>query len=301
MKDLTYSKLNLLVAYPYFSQKIRETLSKHDPDTFRLIIDSGAFSAWNSRKVIEFDDYCRFLDTIPSHWDYKAVQLDVFGDPVKTLENYYRMLDKGYDYVMPVFTRGDSLETLESLYENTDYIMFGGIVVGGKNTNYIKWFTEQNKDRKVHWLGYNNTEFIKHFKPTSVDSTAWNNGQKYGALDLYKGFGTFVNTTRKDWIEKPTDRMIKLVSQLGIEPKHYRKLGYKEAWQGGGHHYTTDTNEFDGKLRGLSTCIQTRSHLKRGLDIEKNLGTKVYFAVGNNSQINVLFMSMNELKKRKLN
>ena len=91
MKDLTYSKLNLLVAYPYFSQKIRETLSKHDPDTFRLIIDSGAFSAWNSRKVIEFDDYCRFLDTIPSHWDYKAVQLDVFGDPVKTLENYYRM------------------------------------------------------------------------------------------------------------------------------------------------------------------------------------------------------------------
>ncbi len=129
-------KLNILVAFPYFSQQVYRFLMDKDPSTFRLIVDSGAFTAWNTGKHISMEDYCKFLKTIPSHWEYKAVQLDVYGNPEQTYTNYLRMLDAGYKDVMPVFTRGDTIERLEEFYSYTDYIMFGGIAIGGENKNY---------------------------------------------------------------------------------------------------------------------------------------------------------------------
>ena len=298
---LKCSKLNLLVAYPYFDKKIEGILKERNPDHFRLIIDSGAFSAWNSQKHIDLHEYCNFLKTIPKQWDYKAVQLDVFGDPKKTVVNYNKMLDMGFDEVMPVFTRGDSLETLEGFYKHSDYIMFGGIVVGGKNTNYIKWFHQHNKDRKVHWLGYNNTEFVKYFKPTSVDSTTWNNGQKYGRLDIYNDHGTFISTVRTDWAKKPTDRMMYQLKKLGYETKDIMKLSQKESWTGGSQHQIGDNFEFKGVYKGLAASMNNTSHLKRALDIENNLGTRVYLACGNYQQINSLFMAFYQLQSKKLN
>ena len=129
------NKLNILVAFPYFSQSIFKSLSEKDPSTFRLIVDSGAFTAWNTGKNINFNDYLKFLKTIPNNWDYKAVQLDVFGNAEATYINYIKMLQLGFKDIMPVFTRGDSLERLEEFYTYTDYIMFGGIVIGGENKN----------------------------------------------------------------------------------------------------------------------------------------------------------------------
>ena len=110
----TSVKLNILVAFPYFSQNIYKFLMDKDPSTFRLIVDSGAFTAWNTGKHISMEDYCKFLKTIPSHWEYKAVQLDVYGNPEQTYTNYLRMLDAGYKDVMPVFTRGDTVERLKN-------------------------------------------------------------------------------------------------------------------------------------------------------------------------------------------
>lgn len=58
---LKLPKANILVAFPYFSKQIQKTLDNTDPNDFRLIIDSGAFTAWNLNKEISFDDYCTFL------------------------------------------------------------------------------------------------------------------------------------------------------------------------------------------------------------------------------------------------
>ena len=147
MSRFSNAKLNVLVAYPYFSQSTREVLEAN-AGTYRLIVDSGAFTAWNTGKEIKLDDYCAFLDTIAHLRPFHAVQLDVFGDPEASQRNYETMVSRGYD-VMPVFTRGESPEQLEHLYTLTDYIMFGGIVIGGKNRNYIKWFVNANKGRKA--------------------------------------------------------------------------------------------------------------------------------------------------------
>ena len=69
------TKLNILVAFPYFSQGIYRFLSEKDPSTFRLIVDSGAFTAWNTGREIRLDDYMKFLKSIPSHWDLSLIHI----------------------------------------------------------------------------------------------------------------------------------------------------------------------------------------------------------------------------------
>lgn len=175
--------LNVLVAFPYWGALVTEQLKTLDRSEYRLIVDSGAFSAWNRGAKIELDDYCRFLDSISQFRPFYAVQLDVFGDPEASFRNLMVMRERGYD-VMPVHTRGDSVEMLNRYYEMTDYIMFGGIVVGSENRGYVKWWLQQNQGRKAHWLGFVDVPFIKVYRPESADSTSWMTANIYGLLRL---------------------------------------------------------------------------------------------------------------------
>lgn len=285
-------KLNILVAFPYFSKAVYENLLNRDPSTFRLIVDSGAFTAWNTGKQINFDDYLKFLKTIPSSWDFKAVQLDVFGEPEQTYVNYHKMLDAGFNDIMPVFTRGDTLERLEEFYSHTDYIMFGGIVIGGENKNYVKWFCEQNKGRKVHWLGFVNMPFIKHYKPTSVDSSTWNNGQRFGNLQYYVGNGNLKSSNRRKFANKPDATIIYFLKKCGFTDLDISNLANQQAWEGG----TTQPNT--KSMRGLASFITVTNHVKRAIEVEKNLGTKIYLAAGNDQQINSLYNALDFLIER---
>ena len=287
-------KLNILVAFPYFRQGIIDNLKNRDPSTFRLIVDSGAFTAWNTGKQIDINDYMRFLKTIPSEWDYKAVQLDVFGDPEGTYVNYHKMLDAGFTDIMPVFTRGDSLERLEEFYSYTDYIMFGGIVIGGENANYVKWFCEINKSRHAHWLGFVNVPFIKHYKPYSVDSSTLYSGQRFGRLEYYVGGGQLKGTSRKDFYKKPSQTVIHYLKQSGFTDKEIGLLANQQAWEGG-------ASPFNGKsIRGLAAFMTVTNHVKRAVEVERNLGTRIYLALGNESQIDNVFDSLALLQSKKL-
>lgn len=75
-------RANVLVAFPYWQDEIARLMQAH-PDTFRLLIDSGAFTAWKAGKSIALDDYCRFLEALPAApWRYFT--LDVIGNPDAT-------------------------------------------------------------------------------------------------------------------------------------------------------------------------------------------------------------------------
>lgn len=286
-------KLNLLVAFPYFSQNIYKFLMDKDPSTFRLIVDSGAFTAWNTGKHIGFEDYCKFLKTIPSHWDYKAVQLDVYGNPEQTYTNYLRMLDLGYKDVMPVFTRGDTVERLEEFYSYTDYIMFGGIAIGGENKNYVKWFCEVNKGRHAHWLGFVNVPFMKHYKPFSVDSSSAYSASRYGDLQYYVGAGQLKSINRKECHKRPPQALMSALLRNGFTHKEIMTLQNQNAWEGGAYPPNNDP-------KGLASFITVTNHLLRGIEVEKNLGTKVYLACINESQLQNVFDALHLLKERKV-
>ena len=268
-------KLNVLIAYPYFDDDVRRCLMERDPSTFRLIIDSGAFSAWNTGREIDLQEYMSWLKTIPKEWEMHAVQLDVYGNPEATYQNWQRMCDAGFDWVMPVFTRGDDLRRLEEYYSVVDYIMFGGIAYGGENRNYIKFFSEANKGRRVHWLGFINLRFIKHYRPESVDSSAVTSGERYGIVGYYKGGGDMGWLRKERFATKPPIDFLQTSEKLGWTMSELRQLGQNEAWVGGCRKPTP------GTLRGFASFLSFTHHVYRAIEVEENLGTKVYLAFAN--------------------
>jgi len=287
------NKLNILVAFPYFSKAVYKFLMEQDPSTFRLIIDSGAFTAWNTGRSINMQDYCKFLKTIPSYWEAKMVQLDVYGNPKQTYTNYIKMLDDGYTDVMPVFTRGDTVERLEEFYSHTDYIMFGGIAIGGENRNYVKWFCDVNKGRKAHWLGFVNVPFMKHFKPYSVDSSSATATSRYGQLYYNVGNGHIKSLHRRKFTDKPPKILIDSLLKTGFTLKEILTLKQETAWKGGIAKPNNDP-------KGLAGFVSLVGHLKRSFDVEENLGTKIYLAFGNVHQLQSVYTSLQFLKERKV-
>lgn len=285
-------KLNILVAFPYFSKSIFKTLHEKDPNSFRLIVDSGAFTAWNTGKYISLNDYVEFLKTIPKEWEYKAVQLDVYGNPEQTYTNYMKMLDLGFKDIMPVFTRGDTVERLEEFYSYTDYIMFGGIAIGGENKNYVKWFCEANKERKAHWLGFVNIPFLKHYKPYSVDSSTAYSAQRFGNLQYYIGNGQVKSINKKEFHKRPSDYTINHLKKTGFTLDEILLLANQDAWHGG----ATKPNK--ESVRGLASFMTVTSHVKRAIEVEKNLGTKIYLALGNADQIENVYDALTLMQER---
>lgn len=282
MSNSSKPKLNILIAYPYFSKSVEAELKNLDRSDYRLIVDSGAFTAWNSGKEIKLDEYCSFLKTIEYLKPDLIVQLDVFGDPEQSWKNFLEMQKRGFHNVCPVFTRGDTLEMLEEMYTYTDYIFFGGIVVGGKNHEYVQWFLSKNKGRKCHWLGFVKSDFMKKYKPESVDSSSWNTPSRYGNLALYDGFGNLKSMKREDFKKPPTAKTRKLLHTTGIPMSMAKQLQNDEAWRiktkEGWWQQGTET----------SYLISTIAHIKRAMAAERMLGTKIYLAACQEIQLRML-------------
>lgn len=262
-------------------------------DSFRLIVDSGAFTAWNIGKSITLDDYCRFLDRIiPAIQPDHVVQLDVFGEPEKTWENFLTMERRGYK-VMPVFTRGDSVERLDEMYTKTDYIMFGGIVIGGQNIEYCKWFNRVNKGRKAHWLGFTKTDFMKAWRPYSADASSWNGAMRFGGVVMYEGAGNITKYSRSDFTPKNLPSIYRSAALCGITPSDLSLLRSDDAWiDYGGDKFLKNSNNRAG-------FFSTIAHIKRAVEIEKNIKTKIYLAASTRNHLLYINAAYKFLMERK--
>ena len=268
----------MLVAYPYWGDKVTQTLRRMPHDDYRLIVDSGAFTAWNTGKVIELDDYCRFLDTLEEFRPFQAVQLDVFGSPEGTYKNLQIMKARGYD-VMPVFTRGDTLERLEEFYEMAETIMFGGIVIGGKNREYVKWFLNRNNQRKAHWLGFVNIPFIRKYRPVSVDSSSACGAARYGRIEIWDGKYGFIRADRKDFINRPDPALVQAMVAVGAPLHVIKRLGHTSAWRASGK-FGDITNRETNDFHASAQFVSLLSHIHRAQKVERDFGTHLYLAVG---------------------
>ena len=252
------TKLNVLIAYPYYAGRYQEIV-KSMGDSIRFVLDSGAFTSWKLGKEIRLDDYCKFIETLPvKPWRYFT--LDVIGDPEATMENYQTMLRRGFNPI-PVFTRGEDPSVLEEYYANSDVVGVGGLVGTEGNRGFVKGIMEKIGERRVHWLGFTNLEFVKHYKPYMCDTSAWESAARYGQLRLYMGRGRFKTFNRKDFAQKPDESVLRRISSLGLDPY---KLAKEKNWRGS---YST--------IRELAAY----NSVDLSMDVEKNIGTKYFLAV----------------------
>lgn len=171
----------ILASYHYFKSKIdliKSCLEKN----YEVFIDSGAFSAANSGKDINIDDYCKFIvETGVKTY----AGLDVIGDAKQTRENTLYMI-REYDLdPIPTFHMGSNLEDLKELVHGQySYIALGGLVFSANVTNHCDavwhYILTHNPKLRVHGFGLTNIELMKRYPWYSVDSSSFKSCKRYG-------------------------------------------------------------------------------------------------------------------------
>jgi len=160
-------------------------LLQENRDNVRFLLDSGAFTAWKAGKPIALDDYCRFIESLPfESWRY--FMLDVIGDPAATMRNYETMLKRGFNPI-PIFTRGEDPSVLDDYYKTSDLVAIGGLVGTPGNKGFVKGIMEKVGGRRVHWLGFFDCNFVKHYRPYSCDSSTWKVGATFKNFNVVDG------------------------------------------------------------------------------------------------------------------
>jgi hypothetical protein len=249
---------NILVAYPYCKKDVVAELIECAPHT-RVLIDSGAFTAWKAGKTVDLDEYCRFLEALPfTPWRY--FMLDVVGDPQATLHNYDTMLRRGFKPV-PIFTRGESLDILDHYFTTSDLVGIGGLVRTRNNRAFVNGIMAHVGHRAVHWLGFINSEFVRAYRPFSCDSSTWAAGCQFGSITLYFGRGRWRQVHKEVFAKPPPPDVQAACRRVGIEP---RDLARVAAWSG------RDAPALIGSLRAFQLMAN---------ELHTHVGTLLFAAV----------------------
>lgn len=262
-------KFNMLIAYPYLKKPCMDEIKLLSDS--RVVIDSGAFTAWKAGKVIDINEYCSFIKNLPFE-PWKYFMLDVIGDPIKTKKNYEIMLRQGLNPI-PIFTRGDDIKELDEYYKTSDIVGIGGLVGTKQNRGFVKGIMEKVKGRKVHWLGFTNANYISYYKPYMCDSSSWVSPLKFGCLKIYTGKGEFKTVAKIDCIKKPSKEIEDLIKAYGEDPQ---LLKYSSQWVN------------SGKGDSVMEKITMKSFPLFQYDINKNFNTKYFLAVASSLQIRLL-------------
>lgn len=148
----------LLCSYFYHRTKPLEGLIEklgYEPE---ILLDCGAWSAFNSKKNkgrgIPLPDYLKYYDD-NKRYISEFISLDVIGDPVITKWYYLIARDKGYDPI-PVYGYGSDLDYLESyLTLGVERVALGASAMRSEK-DVEEWIRDLNKRYprvKFHVLG----------------------------------------------------------------------------------------------------------------------------------------------------
>jgi len=261
--------LNILVSYAYMDTKTIEYIQAH-PD-IKLMLDSGAYTAFKIGKEILLDDYCKFIESLP-FTPYRYFNLDVIGDAEASLKNYEIMISRGLKPV-PVYQRDDEPAIIETYYETSDVLAIGGLNGLRNKLGYVKALMEFVGDRKVHWLGFNNHAFVAHYRPYTCDTSTWAAAVRFASVKLYDRNGRWIYVSKKDFQKQPSDKIMELITSYGIDPHLLSKTAH---WKNSGKgEYALE----------LLTC---RSWTKYQIDVRNKLGTNFFLACASDWQVRLI-------------
>jgi len=192
----------VLLSYHYYKKEISfiQQLLSENVDVF---IDSGAFSAENSGKNIDIQDYIKFLKLTGAK---TYAGLDVIGNAKATMVNQKIMEEAGLSPI-PTFHIGEHKNDLYDLVSQYDYIALGGMVMSPKIEKWLDavWnrMLKIKQNIKVHAFGMTNITLIAKYPWYSVDSSSFKSGKRFGRLILYNSETNKWNTLNyNDWLKK---------------------------------------------------------------------------------------------------
>jgi hypothetical protein len=174
---------------------------KEAPD--RLLLDSGAFSAYSLKKPVHLQGYCEFLLDRPTVALYAA--LDVIRDWRATAKNLDAMLDMGLRPV-PIFQWGAPLEELDRLARNHPVLALGGLVSDVMSPAVLQQWLDRcwsvlrrHWPRRVHAFGVQAQWALERYPFYSTDSTTTIVGGGMGRMCHFE-YGV-LQTNTGSWVE----------------------------------------------------------------------------------------------------
>jgi len=162
----------------------------------RVIIDSGAFTAYTTGKTINPRDYASWSLDFQKRWEYKMkslefMNLDVIGNQDDSWKNQSILESLGMTPI-PIITFGADKKHLIRALDNYDYIALGGLVPYSRNKPKLqKWLdycfniiTRKYKETgvmpKIHLLGITTDWVLKRYPCYSSDSSSWVSCLRFG-------------------------------------------------------------------------------------------------------------------------
>jgi len=152
----------------------------------KLMLDSGAFSVWNSGKEIKLSDYINFLHEHSSLFDVR-INLDVIGNNKESYKNFKTILKEGLN-VIPVYQILEgNLEYLFKYAEISNYIGIGGIAKMKAKERLLglrKIFENFPDPKKIgfHGFGVAEIQTMLAFPWRSVDARTAHIAARFGLV-----------------------------------------------------------------------------------------------------------------------
>jgi len=177
-----------------------------------VFIDSGAFSAFRKKIVINVQDYILFLKKQTLSTTYAS--LDVIGDAKESLRLFQIMKKQGLEPI-PCFHIGESIKYLDFYSQQCSYIALGGVAMKRKVERSLWldlvferiWDLCLSKKVKVHGFGIFDENTIFRYPWESVDASSIHVIARYGGI--YTPFGVSlkinpnVNEGDRKWQDSP--------------------------------------------------------------------------------------------------
>lgn len=199
----------------------------------RVIIDSGAFTAWTSGKPIDPRDYAKWALDFKDRWEHKMqalyfMNLDVIGDQDASWVNQSILEGLGLKPI-PIITFGANKKHLIRALGNYDYIALGGLVPYTRDKVKLqKWldfcfaiimqkYKASGVMPKIHLLGVTTDWVLKRYPCFSSDSSSWVSCLRFGG-------GAAAGIKQLPRYKESDAAMASTIHTLRAEIRKYKKM-----------------------------------------------------------------------------
>ena len=171
-------KGNNLVSYYYVKDSSLINLLKKISNN--ILIDSGAFTLFSSKKKHDFEEYFNnYLNYIKKHTSNDLIkgffELDIdsiigYDEVLSLREKLTNVSDK----IIPVYHKRLGVEEFKKMVAEYDYVSVGGIVSKEIHPSELPPFVKyaHKHNTKIHALGITSPKYLKKIPFDSVDSSS---------------------------------------------------------------------------------------------------------------------------------
>jgi len=195
---------------------------------WHVLLDSGAFSAWCSGKVIRLDEYVRYLDMRRDLFSAGYIQLDVVSDNDSTLRNLEAMVRARLSPI-PVLTQDMPIARaadMVALAGNDTLCVAGGVT--WPDREMAARYTLVNRavpKVKLHGLGFTRNSLAWRVPLFSSDSSSWQVGGRYGQATVFNrregcAHVQLPKLFKKGWAALPR-RLQRVMDESCIGPRNW--------------------------------------------------------------------------------